>query len=998
MLSRLENQMAARQGRRILPLNATGGLGDIFVRILWESGAGCAPFPKSVRYHRRGSVMSQYLMRFAKSYLGDKNDAYIALLWSLYKANEQKGRYSDQIKQYLSSNADRVPRINFQKMARRALRVLNAKPELEWLAPEGLTRLRELRASNFRGFGQLGPDDRGTHLTFSRNKNIFYAPNGGGKTSLCEAIEYGTTGHIKEADRRRTKLRQYISRGSAKPALALHDINGKEVVRSISWSGCFIDRNRLQEFSLLGSKDTGILERDVVATLFGLGDLQEVINKFVRPESFSLKSLVLPTGTEQAQLIDSDVASIKTSSSKLRDEIDGYDIEVCTALNLKPHEKASIRLAFGRLTKLAELKAIKAERLRLLGKPESISSSQLARIATLSDRLLKRHLLLSTRLSSQSSNLKFQAIYEAVNALGEDQSDGTCPACSTPIQLASENPFGRAKAQLNALRDLSDLQRSKARIESRMVVLASTICGGLRAFDHNSTLGLTCNLELESLRVHVSEFENSSARIEAAHQMLAAVLHIKDAGLPIAFDYAEQCRLRIDTHSNAANLSARLELQAQALRSKVDLLRGIFTKKSGALRELRTSGPKLADLYGRQHGLRSLAGQNEAHNLLMKKVEGEYENLYHDLLNFKLQLESERLSGIEDGATQYYQAINRHDSDHEQISSLKFEKDSDAYRIKIVDLHGRALDAFSVLSEGHLRVLGLSILLAMAEKNALPLIVFDDVVNAIDSDHRSNILDLLFSDRYLSKTQIIITTHDRLFWERFSTKSEKHPQADQHSGSVLSYTNKGIVVIDYSAGFRSRIRRALDVYDIRQALIYCRIWFETMVVDFCVAKELAITATFSKRSPRINNYLQVSLERTYSLVEGHISFDATHFSHVKSDLVNWSGQNQEHHAFDEGGLNFVHSKTSTEVVGIYNALRFLECQLFSVDKQKSCTTAIQDLTENIARQKQKIANLGKAPLHVQEASEARVSELEAEKAALEEELAYINHCVTMTGA
>ena len=216
-----------------------------------------------------------------------------------------------------------------------------------------------------------------------------------------------------------------------------------------------------------------------------------------------------------------------------------------------------------------------------------------------------------------------------------------------------------------------------------------------------------------------------------------------------------------------------------------------------------------------------------------------------------------------------------------------------------------------MLSEGHLRALGLSILLAMAEKNNFPLIVFDDVVNAIDTDHRSNIIDLFFSDAYLRRIQMVVTTHDRLFWERFCIISDRHPHCDQHTSHVLSYTNKGVVVIDHAGGFQKKVYLALSVFDVRQALLYCRIWFESMVLEFCIENGVTVTANFNKSQLKKSMYLQVSLEHTFSLVEPFIDYDLSYFNFIKNDLVNWGGQNQEHHAFDEGSLNFEAPNTDT---------------------------------------------------------------------------------------
>ena len=50
-------------------------------------------------------------------------------------------------------------------------------------------------------------------------------------------------------------------------------------------------------------------------------------------------------------------------------------------------------------------------------------------------------------------------------------------------------------------------------------------------------------------------------------------------------------------------------------------------------------------------------------------------------------------------------------------------------------------------------------MLAKNIKLSLPLLVFDDAVNAIDHDHRKGIRDTLFGDERFNGKQIIITCH-----------------------------------------------------------------------------------------------------------------------------------------------------------------------------------------------------------------------------------------------
>src|SRR5690606_4463816 len=115
----------------------------------------------------------------------------------------------------------------------------------------------------------------------------------------------------------------------------------------------------------------------------------------------------------------------------------------------------------------------------------------------------------------------------------------------------------------------------------------------------------------------------------------------------------------------------------------------------------------------------------------------------------------------------------------------------------------------------------------------------------------------------------------------------------------------------------------------------------------CIENRVTVTANFTKSQLKKSMYLQVSPEHTFSLVEPFIDYDPPYFNFIKHDLLNWGGQNQAQHAFDEGSLNFVHSKTSSEVLRIYDAIRFLECQLFPKRKKESGERYLAEVKEKI---------------------------------------------------
>lgn len=240
------------------------------------------------------------------------------------------------------------------------------------------------------------------------------------------------------------------------------------------------------------------------------------------------------------------------------------------------------------------------------------------------------------------------------------------------------------------------------------------------------------------------------------------------------------------------------------------------------------------------------------------------------------------------------------------------------------------IDAFKRLSEGHVRALGLSMMLAVAEKEDKPFLIFDDVVNAIDSDHRANIIEMIFTEPVLRNKQLIITTHDRLFWERFCNY-------DNSKNNYLSYVfdcqeHIGIFHTIYDGAFSIKIKNALEVCDIRQALIYCRIWFETIVTEYCLENDVVVSAKFSPRKKERNNLIRIDLEHMYkevkSIISSRFDFTVTYNAIYGKNSSNWQGMNQENHSLDDNNLNFSHSKTSREVINIYENIKKLEFILF----------------------------------------------------------------------
>jgi energy-coupling factor transporter ATP-binding protein EcfA2 len=118
-----------------------------------------------------------------------------------------------------------------------------------------------------------------------------------------------------------------------------------------------------------------------------------------------------------------------------------------------------------------------------------------------------------------------------------------------------------------------------------------------------------------------------------------------------------------------------------------------------------------------------------------------------------------------------YNLINDGDRHFEKVARVELPGTvEDGIRIAFSDNPDRELDALHVLSEGHIRCLGLSILLAKNIREGCPLVIFDDVVNAIDDDHRAGVRRVIFAQDYMGSKQVILTTHA----EQFVKELEQH--------------------------------------------------------------------------------------------------------------------------------------------------------------------------------------------------------------------------------
>jgi DNA sulfur modification protein DndD len=863
--------------------------------------------------------MKKYLKKFIKFKLHDKSlsNAYYFCLWALYKNfNKTTERYrSNYIKNELRDldfysfpiNEKRAKAVNLTNYITtdRAHRIFfNHR-----------TSLNSIQIKNFRGFGcSDAPQDNGTLITFNNRKNIFYAPNGGGKTSLCEAIEYKLTNDIKEATRRKTPLTKYIKRGNTTPSLLISFTNNNITTSDFTpvdieaYKKCFIERNRIQEFALLGSKDTKTDEKDVIASVLGLEDFDEYISSLVQPTSFNLDTLFSSEAKrDYVNLLENHKEWL------LRKEIESEkqkEIIVKLSHLLNKEELQNDDLTEEIKQNRKKIKEIEEEIAEL--KSSSLDSINIKQIKILSKYCLSKYALLNklkTELTTKKDEIDFNKLYEAIISI-ENKSFGECPACGTPISDVKFNPFDNARAELEKLEDIRTKSMLIAELQQFLrEEVYQTINDLINKYKNN--VNNYNRLKNDTILQVIDSFLKEPDKIEAVN---------------LISGFVQKNLIAIDSYSVIQNkIIDDIASSNKIILDKKNLLRGLndFLQKLVTLESnLTDSNNTTSSLdnnltsFESQKAIKKEALKKERkYNRFVKKLSSAYKLLHNDLRDFKIEIERNQLQGIKNNLLKYYKSINKSDSPEETLKSIKIIYSGNNYRIIIKRINNVEEDAFVSLSEGHLRSLGLAIMLAISRKYDVPLIIFDDVVNAIDSDHRANIIDLIYTDPFFSQRQIILTTHDRLFWERFCNS---HPNRDNSISYILCYTNKGVIAKQYNIDFDQKISEALQSFDIREALVYCRIWFETKTINYLKEKRAVVSAKYSTRIPGVSP--TASLESIYSILDNELT-DKQYFDVIKNDLINWAGQNQAHHSFSEDSYNFIHSKTSAEVNVIYNAVK-----------------------------------------------------------------------------
>lgn len=709
-----------------------------------------------------------------------------------------------------------------------------APPALEIEADEAnaneseIVRLTKVTVEHFRGFS-----DKQT-FEFKNLYTFVYGPNGTGKSSLCESLEYGLLGSIHEADSKRIPVSDYIrnatSRKSAKPVLYGDTAKEKGIEVKAdprSFEFCFIEKNRIDGFARVAA-NTPAAQQARLAALFGL----EEFNAFA---------------TQFNESLDPYLDCVGKKGKDLADRAKGIAGHKAILEVLPVKAKAAETRGAALLAKYPECKDLEEIKAALIG-PEGnggkqkVNNTEIGRLQNLKAaadpgtdgiladadgllRLIKEKAESEAFLNQYKDQLSLRDLYGAI--LGNRERFGNeCPACASELyrdgRLAVPvDPYGNAEEKLKQF-------NAALRTEGRIKEIREALSLGWR-----DLLSKIAKLPASAAAVgFVGAPEVGSFSVEASDAKDAAGIETFLRALPAKRELLRALNDATTTHNGKVEQSKaaikRLEDDNLVISKDLEEIVAISTLVA-ANEKSETEATQVIEKFNRENEelIREAEAEKPgvARNLSYSLA---YVSLRGKLLAYNAGLPLTLAADLNEKTLKFYNEINKNDHPSDRLKSLRLPT-AVGEGIEIEFENGDRCDALQVLSEGHIRCLGLAILLAKITRDGLPFLIFDDVVNSIDDEHRGAIIDLILNPEEVGKRQLIVTTHGEDFVKRLenAVPMKKYKETVTRIDFLVPFAAKKITVkLDAPRHYLTVAARSYEEGRTRDSLSYVRKAFE----------------------------------------------------------------------------------------------------------------------------------------------------------------------------
>jgi len=666
------------------------------------------------------------------------------------------------------------------------------------------TLLKELSVDSFRGFSREETFDLNSLLV------LIFGPNGTGKSSFCEALEYALLGSVAEAESKRFRdveayLKNAHTNKFAPPKLIGIDAEGSDVnikPNDALYRFCFVEKNRIDSFSRIAAQAPA-KQSELISTLFGLDAFNEFVKNFslemdgkhidvegIKAKKLSEKRLQLQGAEQQIKLNQSIVEQVKGEETSLATRYR----EGCTLLQMMFE-------LIGSEERQGQIPLLEAELQKPAPQKSNLTASNLASIKQTLVNSLSNHKQKREELANASQQVSFQQLFEAVTQV-QQISPEKCPACLTPLTEVTVNPFTHAGEELAKLQHLAELQIKKKQLEQTV----------LQKLQELHQILSTC------LNFYPTDNKLAQFKLADMSQLNVAWWKSLHAALGDGTSAIQHIDTQVDYLEKQDTKSIQIEQNKKAQQQELNRLKGFLNE---AQKLAASKGAAINAIKGAQ---KLISEFDEANKALIGEVEQEkpiveqnidiresYQQFVTLLNAYRKKLPALLVENLGDEVVKLYNAFNRNDAPTELLASIQLPlAQNQKLKISYQNEPQKYFDALHVLSEGHIRCVGLAILLAKNIKEDCPLLIFDDPVNAIDDDHRQSIRRTLFEDDYFDEKQIILTCHGEEFFKDIQNQLSVEQIKSSQRLAFLPRIDEPHIQVDFKCAPRNYIEGALE--------------------------------------------------------------------------------------------------------------------------------------------------------------------------------------------
>jgi len=631
--------------------------------------------------------------------------------------------------------------------------------EINEMSDSVIKRIESLDVEKFRGFGAI------QSFTFDKQYTFFHGPNGSGKTSFCEALEYCILGTIEEATARNIATEKFIvhagEKKAHKPTLKCKFSSGEIDECQPDYSKYrfgFIEKNRIDGFSHISAATTKT-QTERLAALFGLSEFQEFVKGFTSADVFGndkyLKvNAVIQTEYEKENgILGSIEVQVKAAEEKLKTEKEELALLINALNNPEIKTVDDVEKYFmdpnDGLIKKYLLDADKNKWVVIKNDTLDLLASDLTVFIGYYEDILKSN----SEILSDVGAVNLVTLFNAIAKLNADEYD-KCPVCNTPLTAVKVNPFENAKEELKKLEQI-ELAKNTVRGNAKKIIdNYERIFTSIESIKQANVLGM----------INYSLFENRIFQQIEVENLAPEIISVFDElkKLKANLDSEDTAQIVEEYNTKAANhnkqYDEKLDKAQKEYKEIVGKNSSVGEKQNGYNALIKS----LKDTKAKVEALKKKVDSEKVEIDFNKKMVEAYESIVEKLSTYVATLPTALAQNLSEKAIEYYNCINEGDADFELIKELHLPLAVNE-KITIEMEDGVSQDALLILSEGHVKILGLSILLAKAVSEGIPFLIFDDIVNSVDDDHRDGVAKLLITHTDFANTQMILTCHGEMF-------------------------------------------------------------------------------------------------------------------------------------------------------------------------------------------------------------------------------------------